>query len=193
VEHDPEGLKGARVGRSHRSERTDRREARSQGVRKRLICGVLCSGSLSAVSKIANTPDGKILEALGDPINRVIAEKLLVVDSASPGEIAAAVRQRFPVSRSTVSTHITQLEDRLVVRRTVAGRVAITDRLNTERILQSARSIGAAALAEQSAEMKADHALLSRRLNKHDPTRQPSTGPPVGNLPRDDLATSTSN
>jgi predicted transcriptional regulator len=107
----------------------------------------------------------------------VIAETLLLVDSASPGEVAEAVQQRFPVSRSTVSTHITQLEDRLVIRRTVAGRVTITDRLHTEKILQSARSISASALAEQSAEMKADHALLSRRLNKRDPARRSTRAP----------------
>ncbi len=90
-----------------------------------------------------------------------------------------------------MSTHITQLEDRLVIRRTVAGRVTITDRFNTERILQSARSIGAAALAEQSAEMKADHALLSRRLNKRDPARRSTAAPGAESLSTEDLATPT--
>jgi hypothetical protein len=117
---------------------------------------------------LPNSDSGRLLEALADPVNRTIVERLLIVRDATPGAIAQHVAKRFKIAQTGVSTRITLLETRHVVERGHDGTISLTDREELERIVQAARRLISRVLAEASTLESADHALLARRMNAAD-------------------------
>ena len=115
-----------------------------------------------------NSDSGRLLEALADPVNRTIVERLLIVRDATPGAIAQHVAKRFKIAQTGVSTRITLLESRHVVERRHDGTISLTDREELQRIVQAARRLISRVLAEASTLESADHALLARRMNAAD-------------------------
>lgn len=95
---------------------------------------------------------------------------------ATPGALASSVHRRLGVSRSTISNHLTQLEERLIVQRNLDGTVSLTDPDALALILQGARRLARAALTQAASEEAADHYLAQRRINR---TRSQFASDPV--------------
>jgi DNA-binding transcriptional ArsR family regulator len=80
--------------------------------------------------------------------------------------LAAAIKRSLGVSGPTVSSHLTALEELLVVERHRDGTVSLTDSEALALILQGARRFSKAALTQAAHEESADHYLAQRRIGR---------------------------
>jgi len=115
---------------------------------------------------LQNSHSGRILAALADRVNVAIIDELFAVVGATPRALASSVHRRLGVSRPTISNHLTQLEERLIVQRNLDGTVSLTDPDALALILQGARRLARAALTQAANEEAADHYLAQRRINR---------------------------
>lgn len=128
-----------------------------------------------AIQKLPNSHSSRLLSALADPVNAAIVDELFAVDRATPGALASSIQRSLGVSRPTISTHLTQLEERLVVERDLDGTISLTDREELATILQGARRLAKAALTQAANEESAAHYLAQRRINRpHSERPQPT-------------------
>lgn len=129
----------------------------------------------SAIPKTPNSPEGDLLVALGNPVAREIADLLLDVGTAEPGDIATHVQKKFEIGQSIVSDRIKDLCHLRVCERRHDGTVGLTDPSEVERIIQAARRLVRNVFGEISRIAAADHASRARRTNKR--ARAPDLGP----------------
>lgn len=103
---------------------------------------------------------------MSDPINVAILDELWAERTVPAGALAASVQRRIKVSRSAISTHITQLEERFVVERHTDGTVGLTDREPIALIIQTAREFSRQFHEQVARDERAAHYLAERRLGK---------------------------
>ena len=139
---------------------------RSMECKNRLASWVFDRVGLFVIRKVETPDSGLLLVALGDPINAAIVDELLAVYSATPGALAALVHRSLGISRPVVSTHLTQLRQRRVVRLLPDGTMSLRDPGPVALLLQTSRDFAKDAHNEGARDESALHYRTQRRVNK---------------------------
>ena len=121
---------------------------------------------LLVIRKVETPESGLVLQALADPINVAIVDELLAVYSATPGALAASVHRSLGISRPVISTHLTQLRQRRIVRLLRDGSMSLRDPGPVVLVLQTARDFAKAGYTEGARDESAAHYRTQRRINK---------------------------
>ena len=121
---------------------------------------------LLVIRKVETSESGLVLQALADPINVAIVDELLAVYSATPGALAASVHRSLGISRPVISTHLTQLRQRRIVRILGDGSMSLRDPGPVVLVLQTARDFAKAGYTEGARDESAAHYRTQRRINK---------------------------
>lgn len=126
-----------------------------------------------AIAKLPNDAAGRVFVLLGDPVKRAIIEELLVVGRATPAQLATKMHTRFAIGRAAVSTHITQLEDALMLVRDLDRTVRLIDPHGLQVVIVEGHRLastaaGGAALTTEALRVDLEERLRGRRTGRPD-------------------------
>ncbi len=116
-------------------------------------------------------------------MKRAIISILVSADNAAPGALADQLQHRYKIDRSTISTHITQLELLGVINREHDGKLYASDPDLLVQIIQTARAWARSYHSEGGSIEAAAHYVEARRTGRRH--RDSAIGGDVGALTDD--------